>query len=304
MKLVDQWRTIEAGLPVGLGGRPALADDRAARRSARGRRRCSARSTPARSARRVVFHVQQRRGARTAPRRRCALFERLDRRPHLVPPRAVRRPRPPSRAGGARGRPQRAAAAGVAESWDAALAAAALRLDGSPLRARDRVERAARSHSAPVRAAEPGPRRLAPRLHVPLLRPVRLRRLAVDGAPLLRAPRPRGDRRHDPRPPRPLRHGQRRHPGAGLARGRQDAVAAILSGERCTQNRDAAALEHGLARVAAVDERSCDELTFQVTVPTNFDVVDRLAPAPCEPDAARSRTIAHRDHGRPGREAP
>ena len=60
---------------------------------------------------------------------------------------------------------------------------------------------------------------------------------------------------HDPRSPRPLGHGQRRHPGARVARGRQDAVEPV-PGERRSGNGHAAALEHGLAGVAAVDERS------------------------------------------------
>ena len=117
------------------------------------------------------------------------------------------------------------ASGSVAESWDRALAPLPFRLDRSPLRARDRVEHAARSRGAPLRTAEPGAERLPPRLHVPLLGPLRLRRLPFDGAPLLRAARRRGHRRLRIGCSRHLRRGQRRHPGACVARGWQDAVA-------------------------------------------------------------------------------
>ena len=143
----------------------------------------------------------------------------------------------------------------VADELGRSARAAAVRLDRSPLRARDRIERRCLDRTA-LLCAPLNPARSASRLvvHLPLLGAVGLRRLERDGAALLRASRRRRNRRHDPRPPCPLRHGQRRHPGACVARGWQDAVAP-RSG-----NGHAAAAEHRRARVARVDERALLEL--------------------------------------------
>ncbi len=157
MLIVDEARRSVARdggrLPRRLGGRQADADRRAAERPPP----CSAgsRLDQRRQGRR---HARlPGRGAAPAPRasrRRCACSSGST----AIGSGATSsgrtcRLRSPTPAGGAAEalRPT----GSVAESWDRALAPPPLRLDGSPLRARDRVEHAAPPRRAPVRAAEP-----------------------------------------------------------------------------------------------------------------------------------------------------
>ena len=189
MKLVDQWRTIEAGLPAGWEDvRLSLTTEQPGDLSRATQVLGSINAGKVGST--VVFHVSSAAGPHGVQRALRAL--RAPRPgPHLVPPRRSppsRSPRSPQRTAGAVRR-LRACARRRRRELGRSARPPALRLDRSPLRARDRLERAARPNGAPVRADEPGPLRLARRLHVPLLRPVRLRRLTVDGPPLLRAPR-------------------------------------------------------------------------------------------------------------------
>ena len=176
MKLVDQWHAIEAGAPGRLGRGQADADDRAAGRPA-------ARGAGARPDQCGQGRLDAR--LRRAPRGRpagsadgAAALRPPRRRADVVRDRAIRRfelgigaptrPKP-------RGDPREGV--GGRELGRGARAAA-LRLDRPPLRARDRVEHAARPDGAPLRAAQPCPLRLAPRLHLPLLGPLGLRRVA------------------------------------------------------------------------------------------------------------------------------
>ena len=219
MKLVDQWRTIEDGLPPGWEDvRLTLTTEQPA--TCRARPRCSARSTSARSARRSSSTSPAPpapQGAQTAGASSSGSTDDRTWCTSSRPPWSCRRQRRIRRAADAA-----SSGASVAESWDAALAP--LPSDWTDLLCELEIESSTLLDRTALLCAPLNPTRagVAPRLHLPLLGAVGLRRLALDGATLLRASRRRRNRRPDPRRPCPLRHGQRRHPGARVARGRQE----------------------------------------------------------------------------------
>ena len=167
----------DRGRPArGLGGRPADADDRAAARpAARGPGARPDQRRQGRLGARLPRAARRRR--HRAPRRRCGSSSRLDEERtwcRLEPSDVAVAPHPEPAAAAER----RAPTPSVAASWDAALAP--LPSDWTDLLCELEIvlEHAARPDGAPLRAAQPDPRRLAARLHVPLLGPLRLRRLA------------------------------------------------------------------------------------------------------------------------------
>ena len=187
MKLVDQWRTIEDGLPAGWEDvRLTLTTEQP------GDLPRAAQVLGPINAGKVGSSARLPRPPRRGPARGPdgdAPLRAPRRRANLVPSRAVAARRASLGASASSvAEPARRCGVGRDELGRGARPPP-VRLDRSPLRARDRLEHAARPNGAPLRSAQPGPRRLAPRLHVPLLGPLRLRRLAVDGPALLRASR-------------------------------------------------------------------------------------------------------------------
>ena len=213
MKLVDQWRTIEAGLPDGWEdvrltltteqpgdlprGRAGARPDQ--RRQGRARRSSSTSRAPA---------------ARTAPRRPRAALRAASTRsgPGAMLEQSRRRR---SRGAGRGRRRRRAAGDGVGRGEPGTRRSRRCRPTGPTSSASSRSTRATLldRDRAPLRAAQPDARPARGSSSRSAARAVGLRRLAGDGAPLLRAPRRRRDRGRRPRAPRALRHRQRRHPG-------------------------------------------------------------------------------------------
>ena len=187
MKLVDQWRAIQEGLPGGVVGGPAEADRPSSARPAPGRSGARRDQRRAKVGQALAFEVH-RAGANSA-QKAAHLFERLDDERTWcqleVSDVAVADTSAWPR------RHRRREVRPVAETWDAALGDAPVRLERPPLRDRDLLERPPRPDGAPLRAGQPHPRRLADGVHLPLLGGCGLRRLGVDGAALLRAARRR-----------------------------------------------------------------------------------------------------------------
>ena len=232
MKLVDQWRTIEDALPPGWEDvRLTLTTEQPSDLPRAAQVLGSINVGKVGSA--LVFHVT-RAGGVQGPQAAKRLFERLDNERTwctLEQSRVELAETAPEQPHADAGPSRRS----VAESWDAALAP--LPDDWTDLLCEIELESsdAPRPNGAPVRAAEPDARSVPPRVHLPLLGAVGLRRLTLDGATLLRASRRRRDRW--PRPassvssPTPTTSTPRGPCGSWVARRSRAAPRALSSAE-------------------------------------------------------------------------
>ena len=150
----------------------------------------------------------------------------------------------------------------LADAWDEALSQLPPGLERPPVRARARLERPRPARRAARRAAEPVACTRRDRAALPRVGKAGLRRLAADGAPLLRAHGRRGDHRLAQRSLRALRHGERRDARPGLAPGRS------LASERVRSSRDAASCPRGHAgRRGSGAYPTLASFTFHACVP-------------------------------------
>ena len=265
MKLVDQWRTIEDGLPAGWEDvRLTLTTEQPGDLPRAAQVLGSINVGKVGST--LVFHVSRAGGPR-APQAATRLFERLDRdrtwcqleQSHVQTRRAAaaggdRRAAPHRR------RP-RSPRAGTQPSRRC-------RPTGPTFSASSRSSRATHLDRAALLCAPLNPTRDALRLVFTF------RCSGRSGYGVSRSMARRcferldndGIKGIDPRSPCSLRHRQRRHPGARVARGRQDAVAGAERDGHATVGRRLR------ARRSSYDERALPtSLTVQVSVPTKRD---------------------------------